>query len=366
VPCFRRDAVDRLLDRLQVLREPHLLGVLAVQHRLEDPDPVFVVRVGENPLGRDTLVVQIRREERRVDAERQQWAGDPDGVVEVVREVCGVRDLVVRLDRGDETLRHHRLGVQRHVRRVETHAVGTLRAVRHRVVAHRVRHIRRQSDVARLDAVTEILAGRLAGRRDGPHRVTDEAHPLGVHHVLSGHEACSDLGDLRPDPVGVQRLRVGTHLGVVETEFLLEAHVLQQAAGDSPELAVLAVVLAGGPSALCDRVELVFESDDRLVVVERALPERCFHHLGVLLGLRRELVGIDRQHVGHVSGEIAAHTPPVTPEPLEFVGVRTDSGDVTGLPASCRLALDYSETTRPPASPRRHDHLLARDDTTTC
>lgn len=110
------------------------------------------------------------------------------------------------------------------------------------------------------DGVGQVLAGALAGRRDAPHPVGDEAHPLRGGAVERGVESGADLGLLRAEAVGVQRLGARGHLGVVEPKFLLKAHEAEQSARDPHER--VHVVFARGPATVGDGVELVLQADD--------------------------------------------------------------------------------------------------------
>ena len=132
--------VDGLIDGLEVLREPDLrfgIGVgRRIQDGLEDADPVFHVGVGDDlPVG--IGVVTLRREERRVGPERDQRAGHPERVPEIRREIGRVRDLIVGLDRRDETLGHHGVRLQGDVWRVQTVRRGIV-GVGHGVIPHAV------------------------------------------------------------------------------------------------------------------------------------------------------------------------------------------------------------------------------------
>ncbi len=309
------DAVDRLRDGVEVGGERHLLGALAVEDGLEDGDAVLVPAVPEHVLGGRVGGVQVRREERRVDAQREQGAGDPQREVVVLGDVLGAGDLVVGLDRGDEALGHHGAGARLDVGRVDGELVDA-GAVGHRVVAHRVAHVRRDPHAVDLDGVTEVVARGLAHRGDRPHPVGDQPHPLGARRVERGRQPRAHLRGLRPQPRRVEGLGAGRHLGVVEPQLLLEADEVEQPSRHPTQVVRVRVVLGAraglAPPALRHRVELVLQPDDRLVVVEGAVAQLRLHGLGVGGRARLERLGVRLQHLVHPRGQIrvaVAHAP---------------------------------------------------------
>jgi len=143
----------------------------------------------------------------------------------------------------------------------------------------------------------EVAAGGLAGRRDRPHGIADQSKPLGAATVEGRLQSSPDLGFDRFEPVAVERLGAGGHLGVVEAEFLLEADQLQEAARHAGESEL--VFFGGVPAVLGDRIELVFEPEDRLVVVERSGIQLREHEVGIGCRFGVVRLRIDRKHVSH-------------------------------------------------------------------
>jgi hypothetical protein len=211
----------------------------------------------------------------------------------VLGEVGGVGHLVVGLDGGDEALGHHRVSRQFDVGRVELHLGGVV-GVGHRVVANGRAHVGSDADTVLLDAVSEIIGGRLPQRWHRPQPIADEGHTLAGHLVLRRREAGLYLRRLGAQAVLRERLGRRLHLRVVQAQLLLEADELEQPSGDPHQRVRL----------LVDRVELVLEADDALRIVE-----------GPRLDLRRELLPlgrhplvelrvVHREHLAHPFGEL--------------------------------------------------------------
>jgi len=143
--------------------------------------------------------------------------------------------------------------------------------VGHRVIPDGVGHIGSDSDTVVVDAVGQILLGGFTGRRDRPQPIADEPQALGGRTVEGGCELAANLRFDGANAVSVERLGGGGHLGVVQAEFLLEADQLQQATRDTCQS--VGPVVAGIPAVFGDGVKLVFEAENRLVVIEGAVAE---------------------------------------------------------------------------------------------
>ena len=276
---------------------PSLVGV--VHHRLEHSDPSLAVPLGEHVLGGRALVVQRRREQRRVGRQRDQRPRDPERVPEVRREVGGDRHLVVGLDRRRHRTRSDGPRVERRVGCVDPHPTVVRRRVREEVVADRRREVRREHEAVAGLGVGEVLRGRLAHRRDGPQPVAHEPHPLAVRgRVVGRADGGLYLAANRREPVRAEWLRTRRQFRVVSTQLSLEADEAQQRLRDSSEY----------PRRVVDRVELVLEADVRPRVVERPDLELAFQPVGFRRGTRPELVGVDLRGVGDPASDLV-HTP---------------------------------------------------------
>ena len=99
----------------------------------------------------------------------------------------------------------------------------------------------------------------------------------------------------------------------MEAEFLLEADEFEEATRHADEFrARLAALALPSPPPVGDGVELVLQSDDRPVIVERAVPEFAFDHLRVGLRLRPKFRDVDVEYVPNLRRQVAVHTPPCT------------------------------------------------------
>ena len=168
-------------------------------------------------------------------------------------------------------------------------------AVGHRVISDCVGHVGGDPNPVVVDAVGQVLPCCFAGWRDRPQAVADESQPLRAAAVEGGIKLAADFRFDRTDTVGVERLRGRGHLGVMEAELLLEADQLKQAAWDAGQS--VRPVAVGVPAILGDGIKLVFETEDRLVVVEGAVAQLRQHEVGVGRGVRPERFRVDSQHV---------------------------------------------------------------------
>ncbi|PSP34118.1 hypothetical protein BRC63_09580 [Halobacteriales archaeon QH_10_70_21] len=168
------DAVDGLLGRVTVPREPDLRrSILGVHHLLVDGDALLGPALPKQD-GRIgvSVVVQLRRQERRVDADREQRACDPDCGAEVVGQVRGPPALVVGLDGRRQAYRPGAVRLDRRAGEVEPPA--RLRGDGGEPVRpDRVADADRQREPLLVRRLRQVSIGRVVLGTDGPHPIAD-------------------------------------------------------------------------------------------------------------------------------------------------------------------------------------------------